>query len=363
MQTRSTSSLFHYAVPILAYCCSSICMTVVNKVVLSAYKFKMNFLLLMFQSLIPVLLLEVFTKLRLLPKHRSFKWEEGIKWFPISCGLVVMIYTGSKAVQYLPIPLYTIFKNITIILIAYGERLWFGGSRVSKLMFISFMLMILSSVVGGWADIKASSLVKDKDVGIIRSYFWMFLNCFCCAAYTLFLRSQLKKFNFKDFDTVFYNNLISIPILIVCSLLAESKYIVQYKEYYFPSISPDIDEELIQTRHSEFVGLLTGIFISSIASFAISYCSSWCVRVTSSTTYSMVGALNKLPISIAGMIFFDDPVTFGGVCGVAIAFASGILFSYAKTHLNKEQKTVLPLTTIKDDKEYQLVDRNGKNVD
>lgn len=357
MQTRSNSSNYiQYAIPILAYCCSSICMTVVNKVVLSAYNFKMNFLLLMFQSLIPVLLLELFTKLRLVQKHRSFKWEEGIRWFPISCGLVVMIYTGSKAVQYLPIPLYTIFKNITIILIAYGERLWFGGSKVSKTMFISFMLMILSSIVGGWADIKSSSLVKNKEVGIVRSYFWMFLNCICCAAYTLFLRSQLKKFNFKDFDTVFYNNLISIPILIVCSLIAESKYIFEYKEYYFRPI----DDELHEIRHSEFVGLCTGILISSIASFAISYCSSWCVRVTSSTTYSMVGALNKLPISIAGMIFFSDPVTTGGVCGVIIAFASGILFSYAKTHLNKEQKAILPLTTVKDDKEYELLDRNEK---
>ncbi|ORX47942.1 hypothetical protein BCR36DRAFT_584635 [Piromyces finnis] len=357
MKTGGSSGIVQYAVPILAYCCSSICMTVVNKVVLSAYKFKMNFMLLMFQSLIPVLLLEIFTKLRLIPKHRSFKWEEGIKWFPISCGLVVMIYTGSKAVQYLPIPLYTIFKNITIILIAYGERLWFGGSRVSKPMFISFMLMILSSVVGGWADIRASSLVKDKEVGVIRSYFWMFLNCFCCAAYTLFLRSQLKKFNFKDFDTVFYNNLISVPILILCSLVAESGYISEYKAYYFPE-----DPTLYETRHSEFVGLCTGILISSIASFAISYCSSWCVRVTSSTTYSMVGALNKLPISVAGMIFFDDPVTFGGICGVAIAFASGILFSYAKTHLNNEPKNILPLTTIKDDKEYKAVDRNEKAI-
>jgi len=48
MQTKS-SSYIQYAVPILAYCISSISMTVVNKVVLSAYKFKMNFLLLMFQ--------------------------------------------------------------------------------------------------------------------------------------------------------------------------------------------------------------------------------------------------------------------------------------------------------------------------
>jgi len=49
MQTKNNTGYIQYAIPILAYCLSSICMTVVNKVVLSAYKFKMNFLLLMFQ--------------------------------------------------------------------------------------------------------------------------------------------------------------------------------------------------------------------------------------------------------------------------------------------------------------------------
>lgn len=43
---------------------------------------------------------------------------------------------------------------------------------------------------------------------------------------------------------------------------------------------------------------------SSIAAFAISYSTAWSVRVASSTTYSMVGALNKLPIAISGMLFF-----------------------------------------------------------
>jgi GDP-mannose transporter len=32
----------------------------------------------------------------------------------------------------------------------------------------------------------------------------------------------------------------------------------------------------------------------------------------------MVGALNKLPIAVAGMIFFEDPVTVGGILGVSI---------------------------------------------
>lgn len=60
---------------------------------------------------------------------------------PIAASLVAMIYTGSKALQFLRIPIYTIFKNLTIILIAYGEVLWFGGS-VTRLMLVSFGLMV-----------------------------------------------------------------------------------------------------------------------------------------------------------------------------------------------------------------------------
>ena len=51
--------------------------------------------------------------------------------------LVAMIYTSSKALQYLSIPVYTIFKNLTIILIAYGEVIWFGG-KVTTMALSSF---------------------------------------------------------------------------------------------------------------------------------------------------------------------------------------------------------------------------------
>jgi GDP-mannose transporter len=52
---------------------------------------------------------------------------------------------------------------------------------------------------------------------------------------------------------------------------------------------------------------------------------------------SMVGALNKLPIAIAGMVLFDDPVTFGGVLGVLLAFAAGILYTIAKEQQKKQE--------------------------
>jgi GDP-mannose transporter len=132
--------------------------------------------------------------------------------FPISLLLVGMIYTSTKALQFLSVPVYTIFKNLTIIVIAYGEVLWFGGSVTASALF-SFGLMVLSSVIAAWADIQhalqgygASSSSKDIDSSVKLStlnagYAWMGLNVFCTAAYVLGMRKVIKKMQFKDWDS------------------------------------------------------------------------------------------------------------------------------------------------------------------
>jgi GDP-mannose transporter len=48
---------------------------------------------------------------------------------------------SSRLQQFLSIPVYTIFKNLTIILIAYGEVLMFNG-MVTGLTLVAFALMV-----------------------------------------------------------------------------------------------------------------------------------------------------------------------------------------------------------------------------
>jgi GDP-mannose transporter len=50
---------------------------------------------------------------------------------------------------------------------------------------------------------------------------------------------------------------------------------------------------------------------------------------------SMVGALNKLPVAASGMIFFGDPVTFGSVSAVLVGFVAGVVYAIAKTNQAK----------------------------
>ncbi|KAI4095522.1 MAG: hypothetical protein LQ339_007209 [Xanthoria mediterranea] len=325
--------------PVLSYCGSSILMTVTNKYVLSGFGFNLNFFLLAVQSIVCVVAIQMCKSSGIIT-YRDFNVDEARKcWFPVSLLLIGTIYTSTKALQFLSIPVYTIFKNLTIILIAYGEVLWFGGS-VSGMALFSFGLMVLSSVIAAWADIQhalqnyghseteASAKVSTLNAG----YMWMMFNCICSAAYVLGMRKRIKLTNFKDFDTMFYNNVLSIPILLVSSLLLEN----------WSSANIEINFPPLQKNR-----IILAMIFSGLSSVFISYTSAWCVRVTSSTTYSMVGALNKLPIALSGLIFFDAPITVPSVSAIGVGFVSGIVYTLAKVKQSSGPKAgILPTTSV-----------------
>ena len=63
---------------------------------------------------------------------------------PVSLLLVAMIYTGSKSLQFLTVSMFTVFKNVAIILIAFAEWKFFGN-EVTSLMLVSFLLIVCSN--------------------------------------------------------------------------------------------------------------------------------------------------------------------------------------------------------------------------
>ncbi|KAL0579273.1 GDP-mannose transporter into the lumen of the Golgi [Marasmius crinis-equi] len=238
-------------------------------------------------------------------------------------------------------------------MLAYGEVLWFGG-RVTGLTFVSFVLMVLSSVIAAWSDVTNAladttaitgsnvSLKSLQDVTDVMhklnvGYFWMLVNCLTSAAYVLTMRKRIKITGFSDWDSMFYSNLLSIPVLAIFSFIVE--------DWGTENLNRNFPEE---TRNF----LLFAIAFSGAAAVGISYTTAWCIRVTSSTTYSMVGALNKLPVAASGMLFFGDPVTTGSVSAVTVGFFAGVLYAVAKNNQKKAENrmqadAIIPLTNRK----------------
>ncbi|KAJ5651870.1 GDP-mannose transporter [Penicillium longicatenatum] len=318
---------------VLAYCFSSISMTVVNKYVVSGSSWNLNFLYLAIQSVICTAAILVLKQLGLIPNLAALESGKAKRWLPVSVFFVGMIYTSTKSLQFLSVPVYTIFKNLTIIVIAYGEILWFGGN-VTPLLLLSFGFMVLSSVVAAWADIQAAvngighSVESATAISTLNAgYAWMGLNVICTASYVLGTRKFITSLNFKDWDTMFYNNMISLPIMIICSLTTE--------DWSSANVAKNFP---VESRNSLMIGML----YSGLGAIFISYSSAWCIRKTSSTTYSFVGYLNKLPLAISGIVFFDAPVTFGSVTAILLGFFSGLIYGYGKMKQKEQPKQVLP---------------------
>ena len=132
---------------------------------------------------------------------------------------------------------------------------------------------------------------------------------------------------------MYYNNLLTIPVLVICSLLTE--------DWSSANFAKNFPEEY-RNR------ITIGIIYSGVAAIFISYCTAWCIRVTSSTTYSMVGALNKLPIAISGLIFFAAPVTVGSVSAIFLGFVSGLVYTWSKVKESEAKKNSLPTSENRD---------------
>lgn len=332
--------------------------------------------------------------------------------------------------QFLSIPVYTyvhftahrrrtrhiltvisIFKNLTIILIAYGEVFMFGAS-VTGLTLVSFALMVGSSIIAAWSDIRhavTSTPVLDPitglDIaapahtlaGVNIGYIWMALNCVASAAYVLYMRKRIKVTGFKDWDSMYYNNLLSIPVLVVASLVVEdwgsasltrNLYVIlirgivksagsrgeklmekpsrqpydpplghclfwrrrrlyfvhhrlvcaRMRQHYLLYGEPPCSAYTLYTlsRFNYVIPRFT--LLAAFSPVLMSLCPAVYGCQDTANALKKVGALNKLPVAASGMLFFGDPANFGNVTAIGVGGVAGLVYAVAKTNQAKVDK-------------------------
>eukprot|EP00741_Cyanophora_paradoxa_P004696 tig00000823_g4558.t1 len=285
------------------YSFCSMCMVYVNKVVLSIYSFHFHFALLFIQNAIAVLLVSIAKQAGIIT-YADFDAGTARRWLPVNFFFVAMLLTGTYSLRYLSVPMMTVFKNLTNIPICFGDRVLYGQT-VSSGIILSLVLMIISAVVGAYTDSQFSAL----------GYFWMLGNCAATAAYVLYMRTAMRKTQLGEFGMMFYNNLISIPLITVLVFLFDE--------------APGVFREPLLSN----TGFLVVVFISGSIGFALSLSSFWCMKKTSPTTYSITGSLNKIPLAGLGILLFDTPVTLTNVLSIVIGLGGGVLYSLEKQKL------------------------------
>lgn len=280
--------LLEKSVVATVYFLSSTFTFVLNKLIMINMNFKMHYMLILLQSIIIIGIIAI----QILFCKTSIGYSNISKWYIASMLLTMMMFTNMKAVFYIPLTLFTLYKNCAIVLVALLEFKFFGKS-ITWINLLSFALMIVSSMFGNSVD-------KIEGVG----YAWMVANILATSVYVIYLKKLMVVDLSTRTESVFFTNLLSIPILLFMSLLFDPVEL----------ISVDLK-------------LAGGILLSAVCAYLTSFSTAWSVRSLSSTSYTMLGALNKLFLSASGFIVFDEAFDYTKLISLLIGIASAAVYS------------------------------------
>lgn len=291
----------------LAYCISSCSMILVNKFVLSSYDFNAAISLMFYQNLISVIIVSVLSVLGVISTE-PLSWKLVKVWLPVNMIFVGMLVTSMFSLKYINVAMVTVLKNITNVITAVGEMYLFNKRHDGR-VWAALFLMIISAVSGGITDLQFNAI----------GYGWQVINCFLTASYSLTLRSKMdtakqvtQSGNLNEFSMVLLNNILSLPLgLLLIFVFNEVDYLYETPLLQSPSFW------LVMTL-SGFMGL------------AISFTSMWFLHQTGATTYSLVGSLNKIPLSVAGIVLFHVPTSLENSASILFGLLAGVFFARAK---------------------------------
>ncbi|XP_034902980.1 GDP-mannose transporter GONST1 isoform X1 [Populus alba] len=291
----------------LAYCISSCSMILVNKYVLSSYDFNAGISLMLYQNFISVIIVSTLSFLGVISTE-PLTWRLIKVWLPVNFIFVGMLVTSMFSLKYINVAMVTILKNVTNVITAVGEMYLFQKDHDSR-VWAALFLMIISAISGGITDLSFHAV----------GYAWQIINCFLTASYSLTLRRVMdtakhvtKSGNLNEFSMVMLNNTLSLPLGLIL--------IFVFNEVDYLSRTP-----LLRLPTFWFVVTLSGFL-----GLAISFTSMWFLHQTGATTYSLVGSLNKIPLSVAGILLFHVPTSLQNSASILFGLLAGVFFARAK---------------------------------
>ncbi|EKG05127.1 GDP-mannose transporter, putative [Trypanosoma cruzi] len=283
---------------VVAYCVCSMSMIILNKLVIFTYGLNFPMGLLFVQNFGAVLLVSVGKCMHWV-WYPDFSMEVARKWLPLTILFVAMLWTSMKGLYTMSVSMHTIIKNLAVIFTAIGDSKLYGR-RVTGMMYLSFCLMICGSYLGAKGDRWVTAW----------GMFWTISNIASTVSYTLYMKYLLSDVSKQigRCGPVFYNNLLSLPFLFMASFSS------------FPKLLSEVS--------TASFGAIFALFLMVVAGSLMTFGVFWCMNETSPTTFSVIGAVNKAPLAIMGMVVFNQYPTTTGYIGIFLAIGGGLVYAY-----------------------------------
>lgn len=282
----------------LFYSISSIAIMVINKVVLTTYRFPSPNLLALLQLFLTVIIL-LASKWAGLVSFPDIELSSIRKIFPLPLLFLGNLTTGLSSTKSLNLPMLTVLRRFSIVMTMILE-LYILRKHPSLAVQFSVFLMVIGAIVAAMYD-----LTFD-----LNGYIVVFLNDAFTAANGVFMKQKLDAKDLGAIGVMFYNSLVCLPLMVVVCL-AENKV-------------PEV-LEMGLVSDSTFMSLL---ILSGALGCLVAYSTVLCTQNNSALTTTVVGCLKNIVTSYIGMVTGGDYV-FNAMnfLGLNISIVGSVVYS------------------------------------
>lgn len=244
----------------LFYGLCSFLITVINKIVLTTYKFPSSNILGVGQAITIIIFIKIASQFHLVT-IRKVSMRNKKMW--ILAGLYLgNVMSGLGGTKHLPLPMFIALRRFSIAMTAIGE---FYLLRVKQTFSI---IMTIVAMIGGSLIAAASDLTFDA-----LGYFLVMTNNLFSAANGVYIKKTMDSKEISKQEILFYNALFSVlPLILIC-------------------LCTNNMETLYNYEHWTELGFIISFLMSCAMGYLLLFSTILCTHYNSALTTTIVGTI------------------------------------------------------------------------